>query len=68
MTDTGSGIAPELLERIFDPFFTTKAAGTGLGLATVHRIVEGNGGTLAVSSRTGRGSEFRICLPRAEPS
>ncbi len=66
VSDTGTGIAPEDLERIFDPFFTTKTGGTGLGLATVHRIVEGNGGSLQVASQVGRGTEFRIRLPRAE--
>ena len=61
--DSGSGIAPDDLGRIFDPFFTTKERGTGLGLATVHRIVEAHGGRVAVQSELGRGSTFRVLLP-----
>jgi two-component system sensor histidine kinase PilS (NtrC family) len=66
VADTGTGIPEEVLDRIFDPFFTTKKDGTGLGLATVHRVVEASGGHLAVESAVGRGSSFRIRLPRAE--
>ena len=66
VVDTGVGIPPEVMDRIFDPFFTTKREGTGLGLATVHRIVEGNGGTLRVESTVGSGTAFQIRLPRAE--
>jgi signal transduction histidine kinase len=64
VTDTGVGIAPDVLDRIFDPFFTTKRDGTGLGLATVHRIVEANGGNLRVESRVSEGTVFRVRLPR----
>jgi two-component system sensor histidine kinase PilS (NtrC family) len=64
--DSGVGIAPEVLDRIFDPFFTTKSGGSGLGLATVHRIVEANGGNLRVESQVGRGSVFRVRFPRHE--
>jgi signal transduction histidine kinase len=65
--DTGTGIPPHVLPRIFDPFFTTKSAGvgTGLGLAICHRIVTGLGGAIAVDSRPGRGTVFRVALPRA---
>jgi two-component system sensor histidine kinase PilS (NtrC family) len=63
VADSGSGIAPEILDRIFDPFFTTKETGTGLGLATVHRLVEANGGHLRVESAPGAGTRFRIRLP-----
>ncbi len=66
VADTGSGIARDVLERIFDPFFTTKEEGSGLGLATVHRIVEGNGGHVSVESAVGRGTRFRVLLPVAE--
>jgi two-component system, NtrC family, sensor histidine kinase PilS len=65
VADTGTGIPEDVLDRIFDPFFTTKKDGTGLGLATVHRVVEASGGHLAVESAVGRGTTFRIRLPRA---
>jgi two-component system, NtrC family, sensor histidine kinase PilS len=61
--DTGVGIAVDELEKIFDPFYTTKAQGSGLGLATVHRIVTEHGGTIAVTSEPGKGTEFRVRLP-----
>jgi two-component system NtrC family sensor kinase len=66
VVDDGSGIAPEHLDRIFDPFFTTKAVGegTGLGLAVAHGIVQEHGGWIDVRSEPGRGSCFRIWLPR----
>ena len=64
VADTGVGIAPEVLERIFDPFFTTKRDGSGLGLATVHRIVEANCGSLRVESRVGKGTVLRVRFPR----
>jgi two-component system sensor histidine kinase PilS (NtrC family) len=66
VADTGTGIPEEVLDRIFDPFFTTKKDGTGLGLATVHRVVEASAGHLAVESAVGRGTRFRIRLPRAD--
>jgi len=68
VSDTGVGIGPEVQERIFEPFFTTKKEGSGLGLATVHRIVECHGGALGVESELGRGTTFRVRLPRMEPA
>jgi CheY-like chemotaxis protein len=67
VSDTGSGIPPEILDRIFDPFFTTKAPdkGTGLGLSTVLGIVKGHGGFVQVYSQMGEGTIFTIYLPAA---
>jgi two-component system sensor histidine kinase PilS (NtrC family) len=64
--DTGPGIPAEVLDRIFEPFFTTRPDGSGLGLATVHRVVEANGGAMRVESRPGEGSVFRVLLPGAK--
>jgi signal transduction histidine kinase len=61
--DQGMGIAAEDLTRVFDPYFTTRRTGTGLGLAISRNIIEGLGGTIAVSSRPGSGTEVRIELP-----
>ena len=66
VADDGVGIPSEVMERIFDPFFTTRAEGTGLGLPTVHRIVEDHGGALHIESRPGVGTAVSIRLPRAE--
>jgi PAS domain S-box-containing protein len=65
ISDTGTGIAPDHLDRIFDPFFTTKkvGAGTGLGLSTSFNIIRRHGGTMRVESVLGRGTTFRIHLP-----
>jgi signal transduction histidine kinase len=67
ISDTGSGIAPELLGQIFDPFFTTKpvGVGTGLGLSICHGIVAALGGEIQVESAAGKGSTFRVLLPPA---
>ncbi|MES2711504.1 MAG: ATP-binding protein [Pseudomonadota bacterium] len=64
--DDGPGIPPEILPRIFEPFFTTRrdAGGTGLGLATVHGIVQQSGGHLSVTSALGVGTVFRLWFPR----
>jgi oligopeptide/dipeptide ABC transporter ATP-binding protein len=65
VTDSGAGIAPELVERIFDPFFTTKAPGkgSGMGLSTVHGIVHEYGGHVVVDSKPGEGTAFRVLWP-----
>ena len=67
VSDTGTGIPPDVLARIFEPFFTTKPAGsgTGLGLSTTARIIKTHGGFLAVQSRLGEGTTFEIYLPRS---
>jgi PAS domain S-box-containing protein len=67
VVDTGPGIPAIALDRIFDPFFTTKAPGegTGLGLSLVHKIVQEHEGQIHVESEPGRGTSFRIDLPRA---
>lgn len=65
VTDTGAGIAPDLLSRIFDPFFTTKEKGTGLGLSVVYGIVEKHGGSMRVTSSAGQGTTMTLRLPLA---
>jgi PAS domain S-box-containing protein len=65
IADTGLGIGAEIIDRIFDPFFTTKevGSGTGLGLSTALGIVKNHGGWIAVNSKVGFGSEFKVFLP-----
>jgi len=64
VSDTGVGIPPDKIDRIFQPFVTTKTKGTGLGLSVVHKIVENHGGRVEVTSEVGKGSTFKVILPR----
>jgi signal transduction histidine kinase len=63
VSDSGSGLPLDKLERIFDPFFTTKVQGTGMGLSISRRIVESHGGRLWACANTGRGATFQFALP-----
>jgi two-component system cell cycle sensor histidine kinase/response regulator CckA len=66
VSDTGTGIPPEIVDKVFEPFFSTKEVGkgTGLGLSTVYGIVKQTGGFVYIDSVVGRGTTFQIFLPR----
>ena len=70
IADTGSGIAPENMDKIFDPFFTTKSVGrgTGLGLSICYSIIKRLGGEITVASTVNEGTEFKIYLPYKPPA
>ena len=63
ITDTGTGIRKEVVDKIFQVYFSTKTAGTGLGLPTTKRIIEEHKGTISVQSEEGKGTNFSIALP-----
>jgi len=70
VSDTGSGMAPDIMEKIFEPYFTTKkdGKGTGLGLSIVRRIAREHGGEITVESEINRGSVFHVFFPRIDSS
>jgi CheY-like chemotaxis protein len=68
VSDSGAGIAPDIIDKVFEPYFTTKGPGegTGLGLAIIHGIVQNSGGHVAVESELGKGTTFHVMLPVIE--
>jgi len=68
ITDTGTGIPPEYLDKIFQAYFSPKKGGTGLGLAMARRIITEHNGKISVHSETGKGTSFTILLPLVESS
>ena len=63
LIDSGCGMSDETLQKIFEPFFSTKLGGTGLGLPTVRKVIEGHGGRIAIQSELGRGTQFTLTFP-----
>src|SRR3989338_404591 len=66
VSDTGPGIAPEILPKIFDPFFSTKKTGSGLGLSVSYNIIKSHKGQIKAESAVGKGTTFTISLPKKE--
>jgi signal transduction histidine kinase len=66
VADTGSGMSEEIQAHLFEPFFTTKSNRAGLGLSTVHNIVQQSDGHIVVDSKPNIGTTFQIYLPRVE--
>ena len=66
ITDTGTGIAPEIAEKLFQPFVTSKANGMGVGLSICRTIIEAHGGRIAARANEGGGTAFEFTLPFAE--
>ena len=64
ISDSGIGMSPESLERIFEPFYTTKENGTGLGLLISQKIIQDHGGSLKLTSKTGKGTTAEVLLPQ----
>jgi len=65
VSDTGKGMSTENIEKVFEPFYTTKGKGTGLGLAIVFNIIQKHQGEINVESTEGKGTTFKIILPKA---
>jgi signal transduction histidine kinase len=63
VSDTGSGVPEELIDKIFEPFFSTKKEGLGIGLPLAKKVIEEHGGTIEFSSKLGKGSEVKIYIP-----
>lgn len=63
LIDTGCGMDHNMIQKIFDPFFSTKRGGSGLGLPTVRKIIEGHGGRIAIQSEPGQGTQFTLTFP-----
>jgi PAS domain S-box-containing protein len=64
ISDTGIGMAPDILQKVFDPFFTTKRTGTGLGLSQVYGFIKQSGGHITIYSEVGKGTTVRLYMPR----
>jgi signal transduction histidine kinase len=68
ISDTGSGISPDMLARVFDPFISTKSRGTGLGLSIVQQLINAYGGLVNIESTPGAGTAVTLRLPTHQPA